>query len=147
MDYKSLHELERRARIYAVPDRKTRLSRRERLTRWAELLDREPERRLGTLPRTEYVSGSRRATIRRPDSAITVAFEDPVLRREGLASDTYGAAKDFFALTDRQLHFVTCYCQFGPTVSAARAAERLRVIVPKRPLLEVLRRWWPFGGH
>lgn len=147
MDHKSLHELERRARIYVMPDRKTRLSRRERLTRWAELLEREPDRRLGTLPRTEHVAAGRRAAIRRPDSAITVAFEDAVLRREGLVSDTYGAAKDFFSLTDRQLHFVTCYCQFGPTVSAARAAERLRVLVPRRPLLEALKRWWPFGAR
>ena len=61
-----------------------------------------------------------------PDSPIAVAFNDPVLRAEGMKDDTYGEARRFFDLTDWQLHEIVCHCHFGDTMVAKTAARRVR---------------------
>ncbi|MEK1853233.1 MAG: hypothetical protein AAAC48_15550 [Phyllobacterium sp.] len=106
------------------------MSRSERLERWAELLERNPDRRLSTLHQTEYQLSAARAAMRSDGSPISVAFEDPVFRATGLESDSYGEAKRFFELTDAQLHKVICYCHFGETVNAATAAYHVRKALP-----------------
>ena len=105
------------------------MSRIERLVRWAELLEANPERRLSTLHQTEYQAASAREIMRGDDTPISIAFRDPVLRAAGLKSDSYGEAKRIFELTDGQLHEVICYCHFGTTVSAATAAHHVRAAV------------------
>jgi hypothetical protein len=52
------------------------LSRTERLERWADLLEREPDRCLGTLAGTEYARTEERDAMRSAGSPITVAFDD-----------------------------------------------------------------------
>jgi hypothetical protein len=69
------------------------LARRDRLARWAELLDEGPRRQLATLAGTEYEAGEDRALLRRPNSPFSVAFADPLLRATGLKNDTYGEAQ------------------------------------------------------
>jgi hypothetical protein len=102
------------------------LSREKRLLRWTELLEGNPERLLDTLPETEFKPASVRAAMRCDNSAISVAFDDPLLRAAGLENDTYGEAKRFFELSDGQLHRIVCYCHFGMTVSAERTARYIR---------------------
>ena len=63
--------------------------------------------------------------MRSSGSPLWVAFEDPVLRAEGLTSDTYGEAKRFFELTDRQLHNIVCYCHHGVTMTAETTARHV----------------------
>jgi hypothetical protein len=109
------------------------MSRTARLERWAELLERNPDRRLSTLHQTEYQLARARGAMRGDGSPIAVAFEDPVLRAAGLENDSYGAAKRFFKLTDRQLHEIICYCHFGATVNAATAAHHIRAVLTERP--------------
>jgi hypothetical protein len=70
--------------------------------------------------------------MRGDSSPISVAFEDPVLRATGLESDSYGEAKRFFELSDRQLHEIICYCHFGRTVNAATAARHIRAAITGR---------------
>ena len=108
------------------------MSRSERLERWAELLERNPDRRLSTLHQTEYQPVRARGAMRGDGSPISVAFEDPVLRAAGLENDNYGEAKRFFELTDRQLHEIICYCHFGATVTAATAARHIRAALTGR---------------
>jgi hypothetical protein len=48
-------------------------------------------------------------------------------------------AKRFFELTDRQLHRIICYCQFGATVSAATAAHHLRKLIARQRMFTRLR--------
>ncbi|SIT56899.1 conserved hypothetical protein [Mesorhizobium prunaredense] len=108
------------------------MSRSERLERWAELLERNPDRRLSTLHQTEYQPVRARGAMRGDGSPISVAFEDPVLRAAGLENDNYGEAKRFFELTDRQLHEIICYCHFGATVTAATAARHIRAAIAGR---------------
>lgn len=74
------------------------MSRSERLEHWAELLERNPDRRLRRC--TEYQPVRARGAMRGGGSPISVAFEDPVLRAAGLENDNYGEAKRFFELTD-----------------------------------------------
>jgi hypothetical protein len=108
------------------------MSRSERLERWAELLERNPDRRLSTLHQTEYQPVRARGAMRGDGSPISVAFEDPVLRVAGLENDNYGEAKRFFELTDRQLHEIICYCHLGATVSAVTAARHIRAAIAGR---------------
>jgi hypothetical protein len=110
-----------------------RMTRSERLERWAELLEENPGRCLGTLSETEYQPASLRDTARTSGSAITVAFEDPILRAQGLTDDTYGEAQRFFELDDWQLHQVVCSCHSGATVFAGRAARYVRKAAEDRP--------------
>src|SRR5262245_28926967 len=102
------------------------LSRRERLERWAEALEREGRRSLKTLFETEYARPAKRAALRADDSPLSVAFSDPRLRAEGLAGDTVGDATAFFGISERQLHEILCFCYHGATMSANVAAERVR---------------------
>jgi len=59
-------------------------------------------------------------------SPLTVAFHDPVLRAEGLASDRLGDVMRYFALSDGQAHYAFCSCLSGRTMDAATCAQRLR---------------------
>jgi hypothetical protein len=102
------------------------LSKRERLERWVEALEREGGRRLNTLFEMEYRSRGERATQRADDSPLSVAFRDARLRAEGLAGDTVGDAVTFFGLSETELHNILCYCQHGATITADRAAMRVR---------------------
>ena len=102
------------------------MSRGERLERWAQLLEREPYRPLATLYQTEHQTRDARGLMRSAESPVSVAFDDPVLRAEGLVDDSYDQAKRFFGLTDRQLHDIVCYCHYGATTTAAAAAHFVR---------------------
>jgi hypothetical protein len=109
------------------------LTRGERLARWAVLLEQTPDQRLSTLPETEYQPARVRDAMRSAGSPITVAFEDPMLRAEGLQNDTYGEAKRFFELTDWELHQLVCSCNSGATVRAEAAARCVREVLEPRP--------------
>ncbi|WP_136621481.1 MULTISPECIES: hypothetical protein [Mesorhizobium] len=107
-------------------------TRGERLERWAQLLEQNPNRCLGALTGTEYQSVEMRETMRSAGSPITVAFEDPIFRALGLKEDTYGEAKRFFELTDWQLHEIVCHCHVGATMPARWAASRVRAAMSAR---------------
>ncbi len=115
--------------LHAVAEVNTALpvmSRIQRLTRWAELLERDPGRLLTALVGTEYRARAERDVMRGDGSPISVAAADPVLHGEGLKDDSYGSAKRFFELTDHQLHEIVCYCHVGDLMQASRAALSVR---------------------
>ena len=113
MEYKTVRQLED---VAEVTPEGLALSRSQRLERWAELLEREPDRKLNTFFETEYESDDERAVLRRDGSPISVAFADPVLRAAGLENDSYGEAKEFFDVSDWELHRMVCYCHYGGAV-------------------------------
>jgi hypothetical protein len=125
MNYQTLDQLRSVAGISPDKSRPT-MTRSERLARWAELLERDPERRLSTFYQTEYRPLYARKAMRSADSPISVAFSDPVLRGEGLEEDSYGEARRFFGMTDQQLHEVVCSCHSGATVTGRTAAYYVR---------------------
>ena len=124
MEHKSFEQLHRNASLTKHP--LLYITRDERLCRWADLLEREPKRRLLTLHRLEFVSRSERPYLRADDSAIEVAFADPLLRASGLTGDSYGEARAFFGLSERQAHRLLCSCINGYAVEARRVATNLR---------------------
>jgi hypothetical protein len=133
MERVTLDQLSTRASISPNLPEAGFLSRQQRLQRWSELLAREPDRLLNTFPQTEYMDAEVRTSMRCANSALTVAFEDPVLREAGLTDDTYGTGKKFFELSDRHMHWILCYCHHGMSVRAGALVSVLRSILPRTP--------------
>lgn len=121
MEHKHLDQLRSVADIQPK-----RMTRQERLQRWIELLERDPTRRLNSLGEIEYKPPAERALIRENNSPLTVAYEDPVLRADGLVSDRLGDAMRYFELSDGQAHYALCSCLSGRTMESASFAQRLR---------------------
>ena len=109
------------------------LSRRERLERWAELLEREPHRRLKALSRVEFVAERDRALMRDDDTPISVAFADPALRAAGLEGDTLGDAQRFFELSSPEAHELLCDCHYWGRMDGATVAGRVRAAIRPPP--------------
>jgi hypothetical protein len=105
------------------------MSRTQRLERWAELLEKNPHRALTALGGTEYMPLDMRHLMRSDGSPITIAYDDPLLRAEGMQNDTYGEAKRFFQLKDRHLHEIVCDCRAGSVMQASRAARHVRAAI------------------
>jgi len=127
MEHKPVSELSNVADL--VPEtQKTSLTRRERLERWIEVLDREPERALKTLHEVEHKPRDARRAYRVDNSPFSVAFNDPILRADGLASDRFGDAVDYFDLSNEEAHRAFCSCFYGESMSAGAVAGRLRSI-------------------
>ncbi len=125
MEHKPYAEMSRLADVHLSPSKPT-MTRRQRLERWAEVLEQEPARELRSLEEIEWKPRPERRAMRADGSPLTVAFEDPVLRAEGLASDRLGDASDFFGLSADNAHFVLCSCFHGRTMTAGEAASRVR---------------------
>jgi hypothetical protein len=129
MEYKTLGELAGRADVRLEPPFMRRpMAKHERLERWATLLARHPERQLSSVEEIEYGTVREQQAKRADDSALSVAFADPVLREEGLESDRVGDAARFFELSHWELHQLACSCHYGRTMSAGTAALRVRAI-------------------
>jgi hypothetical protein len=127
MEYRSLDKIAAQAEVQPLGVTAPRMSRRERLERWADLLADE-RRCLNAIEEMEFGPLEQRNAKRADDSPLTVAFEDPVLRAEGLRGDRVGDAVEFFGLSHGQLHLMVCYCHQGRTISPLAMAARLRSI-------------------
>jgi len=126
MEHRPLSELGHVADL--KPSQVPVLSKRERLDRWAELLEREPDRVLRTLDEIEWKPKAVRHAMRADDSALTVAFDDPVLRTAGLVSDRFGDAVSFFQISEHDAHIILCSCHGGEFMRSEEAARRVRGI-------------------
>jgi hypothetical protein len=129
MEYKTLRELAARADVRLDPAFMSRpMAKHERLERWAMLLARDPERQLASVEEIEYGTVRQQQAKRADDSALSVAFADPVLREQGLESDRVGDAARFFELSHWELHQLVCSCHYGRTMAAGTAALRVRAL-------------------
>lgn len=126
MKHTTIEDLQAVAAVSTEPARP--LTSTERLKRWADLLEQRGSEQLTTLVGTEYERPAARARMQAENSALSVAFADPVLRGDGLEDQTYGAAKRYFALSDWQLHDVICHCHYGATTSALATSRRVRAL-------------------
>jgi hypothetical protein len=127
MQHRTVEQIEGKADVVAAPV----LSRRERLERWADVLEPQP-RWLRAIPEIEYGSPFERDARRADDSPLALAHADPVLRAAGLRGDRIGDAAAFFELPHRQLHYLVCSCHHGRTVEPSAMASRLRALA-RRP--------------
>ncbi|MEZ0170412.1 hypothetical protein [Microvirga sp. TS319] len=126
MEHRPLSEIGHVADL--KPSQTPVLSKRERLDRWAELLERDPDRVLRTLDEIEWKPRAVRRAMRADNSALAVAFDDPVLRTAGLLSDRFGDAVNFFQISEHDAHIVLCSCHGGESMRAEEAARRVRGI-------------------
>ena len=132
MEYKTLGELAGRADVRLDPAFIGKpLAKHERLERWAMLLAREPERQLASVEEIEYGTVRQQQAKRADNSALSVAFADPVLREQGLESDMVGDAARFFELSHWEMHQLVCSCHYGRTMSAGTAALRVRAMAKR----------------
>jgi hypothetical protein len=127
MEHRPLSDLSTVADV-TTPKPTPALSKRERLDRWAEILERDPDRVLRTLDEIEWKPKAERLAMRADNSALTIAYLDPVLRAEGLASDRFGDAVEFFDISEHDAHIVLCSCHGGEAMQAEEAARRVRGI-------------------
>jgi hypothetical protein len=140
MEYKTLGELAGQAEVSLEPVLARRpMTKRERLERWATLLEREPERQLSSVEEVEYGTIGEQKAKRADNSALAVAFADPVLRAHGLNSDRIGTAVDFFELSHWELHQVVCSCHYGRSMAASTAAMRVRAMARRTEPLTLAR--------
>jgi hypothetical protein len=124
MEHKKLDQLRSVADLQ-TPEAVRTMTRTERLQRWVELLEREPDRRLNAIPEIEYMLPMDRPGARADDSPLSVAFADPVFRTQGLAGDTLGDAMKFFELSENEAHHAFCSCLGGYRMESKAFARRL----------------------
>ena len=127
MEHRTIEYLTKVARVHLEGAQERRLLRRERLYRFADVLDRfrGPVR---LLSRVEYLPQSERMRLRNDQSPLTVAFNDPLLRAEGLEGDRFGDAIRFFQLTRWEAHELLCDCHYTGPITPAMIARRARMI-------------------
>ena len=130
MKHHALQDIQTLANVnLGYPHRLPAMTRRERLERWADLLDHCGHQALSTLEETEFQPARERAVMRADNSPLSVAFADQLMHEAGLKDDSYGEAKRFFELSNNQMHRLLCHCHFGPTVNASTAAHNVRAII------------------
>jgi len=125
MKHETLIEIKEKADIISLPAMP--MSRRERLERWAAVMDQHQEN-VAALIRIEDYSRQNRMSLRGEGTPLAIAFADPVLRREGLKGDTLGEAMTFFGLSHGQAHRLLCDCHYLGSMTGPRLAARLRSI-------------------
>ena len=126
MKHQPIQEIDALADIAQV--RGVTLSRRERLARWADLLSRDPHRRLNALSRVEFYAERESALLRGENTPISVALADPVLSEAGLQGDTLGDARAFFELSAAEAHYLLCDCHFVGQMDGEGVAHRIRSV-------------------
>jgi hypothetical protein len=139
MEHQTQEQLERVAHVQANIDRHQNMSRRERLERWAEMLERQPSP-LRSIESVEFGSRCVSDSKRADGSPLSVAFQDPTLRAAGLRGDTLGDALEFFGISRGDVHHIICNCHHGRTISPAVAASRVRAVVWREDALTPLSR-------
>jgi hypothetical protein len=140
MEYKTLGELAGEAEVSLEPALvSTPMTKRERLERWAMLLEREPQRQLSSVEEVEYGTTGEQEAKRADNSALAVAFADPVLRAHGLINDRVGTAAAFFELSHWEIHQLVCSCHYGRSMAAGTAAMRVRAIARRAEPLTLSR--------
>ena len=145
MEYRTIREIEGVATVTRL--HATRMSRRERLQRWAAVLESNPTQPIKPLMRVEFLPRQERMRARRDDSPLTIAYRDPALREDGLAGDSLGDALNFFELSDHEAHYLVCDCHYhgGMTMTPEGVAKRARAVAERVTLREVwdrVRAWF-----
>ena len=145
MEYRSLDEIRDAGTV--LPDVDHLMSRRERLERWAKLLERKAGC-VSALEGTEFQRRAVRDAMRAAGSPLALALEDPVLRAQGLKNDTYGEARRFLELSDSEAHYILCHCHYGEAsaVSARIVGERVRRVAEQAGTLGSAQVWAWLAG-
>ena len=125
MKHQSSEQLRQAAAIVAA-NPITTMTRGERLSRWADLLEQHGGP-VEALYRIEYLPEEERRAYRGGDNTpLALAYRDPVLLGDGLAGNTLGDAMDYFEMSDDDAHRLLCDCHYMGTLTGQNLAARLR---------------------
>ena len=127
MLHQDLDELRLKADVVPVQPERRPLTREERRERWARILD-EHDGRLAPFVRIEMYSRAARRNLRADDTPVALAYNDAILRADGLAGDTLGDACSYFELSGSQAHRLLCDCHYRGTMTGPKVAARLRSV-------------------
>jgi hypothetical protein len=134
-----LDDIKSKAEIVFSKAETGKMSRSERIERWASLLEQHQDRLMPFL-RTEYLPYEARRMLRADNSPLALAFSDPILRNDGLTGDTLGEGIAYFGLSEQKAHRLLCDCHYSGTMTGKEVASRLRSAA--RPgLVERFRDW------
>ena len=140
MELRPLEQIRNEANVIAFvpPTRESRRAlRRVRLERLASVLE-EGGGNVKLFSRVEYLPDHVRRSLRSDESPLTIAFRDPMLRADGLASDRFGEAMQFFGLTQGEAHTLLCDCHYVGKVTPEMIAARARMLAHRLTFREVL---------
>lgn len=99
------------------------MTRREKLLRWASVLDHSPQH-FNMYRDLEYMQPDQRDALPIAGTAFEAAVHDPVLADAGLqGTTTVGGVCTFMELTPSQMHAFACGC--GGQLTNHDAAERI----------------------
>ena len=136
MKHRTLDEIRSDAQIIPAEEVDPRAVRRERLERLATVLEQH-QGPVRLLSRIEYLPESERLLLRGDHSPLTIAYLDPVLRQQGLASDRLGDAIAFFDLSRGEAHHLLCDCHYAGAVTSQMLASRTRAVAGRMTLRDV----------
>jgi hypothetical protein len=136
MKHRTLDEITKVAQIEPQDRDGARALRRLRLERFAQLLDQH-KGQIRLLSRVEYLPRSQRLAMRQDESPLTIAYQDPELRRQGLDGDRLGQAMTFFGLSMREAHDVFCDCHYTGMITPNKVALRARSLARKKSIGEI----------
>lgn len=145
MRHRTLDEVTQVATVAATaapaPARTAREIRRDRLRRLATVLE-SYDGPIRLLSQIEHVPPRVRRQLRCDFSPLALAFQDDVLRREGLDSDRLGDAVTFFDLSQRQAHHLFCDCHYGAAITSRTVARRVRSMAERKSVVEWSQMIW-----
>jgi len=127
------------------------MSRREKLERWATVLEDCGATSLRPFHDLEFIAARDQDGLRVANSPLAMAYRDALLRQSGLGSDRFGDGVEFFGLSRRQAHRVLCSCGYLGTMRGTEVARRMRKLAaPERRdaggwpgnTLPAFARWW-----
>jgi len=127
MEHKGFDQLRSVANVASSGPRAV-LTRRERLERWAWLVENRYGADFAPLPDDCEPPVDTRSRLRYPHSPMACAFADPLLRMQGLASDNLGDCIAFFGLSEDDALRVLD----DPRMDASTLARRIRGVAAKR---------------
>ncbi len=104
------------------------MSRREKLERWATVLEDCGATSLRPFHDLEFIAARDQDGLRVANSPLAMAYRDALLRQSGLGSDRFGDGVEFFGLSRRQAHRVLCSCGYLGTMRGTEVARRIRNI-------------------
>jgi len=139
MLHQGLDELRLKADVVPLKTERTRMTRGERLERWAAVLDQHHGPMMPFI-RIESYSWPERKNLRGDDTPVALAFRDPMLRADGLAGDTFGDACNYFELSNGQAHRLLCDCHYRGTMTGTKVAAHLRSVA-KGGLVQRIWNW------
>ncbi len=141
MHHRTLDQITQVATVSRVEKPSSREVRRERLRRLATVLE-EYDGPIRLLSRIEYLTRDDRLMLRCDFSPLALAYDDIVLRRQGLTSDRLGDAMTFFGLSEGQAHHLFCDCHYGASTDPRVVARRVRALADRKSFMEIVSGIW-----